>query len=98
MFGGAGADKFVFGNTFGTDKIIGSDRSDVVAFSNVFNSAEYTVAKSGNDLVISYQQSGLSTVSSVTVADWYATGEHVNTFSFNNVNYTVDSNNKFVKK
>lgn len=98
MFGGAGADKFVFGNTFGTDKIVGSDRSDVVAFSNVFNSAEYTVAKSGNDLVISYQQSGLSTVSSVTVADWYATGEHVNTFSFNNVNYTVDSNNKFVKK
>lgn len=56
------------------------------------------MAKSGNDLVISYQQSGLSTVSSVTVADWYATGEHVNIFSFNNVNYTVDSNNKFVKK
>ena len=98
MFGGAGADKFVFGNTFGTDKIVGSDRSDVVAFSNVFNSAEYTVAQSGNDLVISYQQSGLSTVNSVTVTDWYTTGEHVNTFSFNGTNYTVDSNNKFVKK
>ena len=98
MFGGAGADKFVFGNTFGTDKIVGSNNTDVVAFSNVFNSAEYTVAKSGNDLVISYQQSGLSTVNSVTVSDWYTTGDHVNTFSFNNVNYTVDSNNKFVKK
>ena len=102
MFGGKGSDTFVLGNTFGADKIIGGDASDKVKFANAFNAAEYTLALGGKDLVISYQQAGTNAVNTLTIADWATSGDRVNSFQFNDGNYSVVTSNSgvssFVKK
>lgn len=97
MFGGAGKNTFVFDNSFGNDRIVGSNKEDVIKFNNVFNAQEYTIGQEGKDLVISYQQSGLNTTNTVVVSDWYATGDRVNTFEFNNASYKIEGTS-FVKK
>ena len=97
MFGGAGKNTFVFDNSFGNDRIVGSNKEDVIKFNNVFNAQEYTISQEGKDLVISYQQSGLNTTNTVVVSDWYATGDRVNTFEFNNASYKIEGTS-FVKK
>ena len=102
MFGGKGSDTFALGNTFGADKIIGSDASDKVKFANAFNAAEYTLALGGKDLVISYQQAGTNAVNTLTIADWATSGDKVNNFQFSDGSYSVVTSNSgvssFVKK
>ena len=97
LFGGTGANTFVFDNTFGNDCIVGSNKNDVVKFDNVFDSKEYTITQEDNNLVISYQQSGLNSTSSLVISDWFASGDRVNTFEFNNASYKIEGTN-FVKK
>jgi hypothetical protein len=52
--------------------------------------------ESGNDLVIDYQQAGTAAASSLTINNWYTSGNKVNQFAFNDGTYTVN-HNQFVK-
>ena len=95
MFGGKGSNTFVFDNSFGHDTIVGSNSKDVIKFNTEFNAKEYTISADHEDLVISYQQSGLNTSSTLTLSNWYAGG--ADTFSFNNGTYKAEGTS-FVKK
>lgn len=100
MFGGTGNDTFVFGQTFGTDQVVGSNSGDKLQFDASFNAKEFTISQNNDDLVISYQQTGLSTSSSVTLVDYYASGsDHADTFQFGGSegqNYKIEGTS-FVK-
>jgi hypothetical protein len=52
--------------------------------------------ESGNDLVIDYQQAGTAAASSLTINNWYTSGNKVNQFAFADGNYTIN-NQHFVK-
>lgn len=97
MFGGKGSNTFVFDNSFGHDTIVGSNSKDVIKFNTEFNAKEYTISADHEDLVISYQQSGLNTSSTLTLSNWYAGGDHADTFSFNNGTYKAEGTS-FVRK
>lgn len=96
LFGGAGSDNYVFNGAFGYDQLIGSESGDLVSFSKSFSQAEFSIKQSGQDLKISYQQSGLTDVNTLTINNWYAGGNRVNDFSFGGEHYKVE-NNLFVK-
>ncbi len=97
MFGGKGKNTCVFDNTFGNDQIVGSNGQDTVQFNNAFDAAEYTLAANNKDLVISYQQKGLSTANTLTLANWYDGSDHASTFAFSNGSYQVQGSS-FIKK
>ena len=97
MIGGAGKDMFVFGNSFGHDTIAGSDSDDIIRFVNDFNAQEYSISQRNDDLVISFQQTGMSTESSITISDWYASDNHIDTVQFANGSYSI-ANGSFQKK
>lgn len=89
MFGGAGSDTFVFGNTFGDDTIVGATSEDVIEFTNAFNAQEYSISQNNNDLVISYQQTGVSTENSVVLSDWFTSADKLDTVNFSNGSYSI---------
>ncbi len=97
MFGGAGKDAFVFGNTFGNDTIAGGASEDVIQFTNAFNAKEYSISQNNNDLVISYQQTGMDTTNSLTISDWFTSADHIDTVQFSNGSYSI-SENGFTKQ
>ena len=97
MIGGDGKDTFVFGNSFGHDTIAGSSSDDVIRFVNDFNVQEYSISQKNDDLVISFQQTGMSTESSLTISDWYTSENHIDTVQFGNSAYSI-SNGSFQKK
>jgi Ca2+-binding RTX toxin-like protein len=96
LFGGVGNDVFNFNGNFGKDQIVSSKNGDTVKFNNVFNASEYSLQESGNDLVIDYQQAGTAAASSLTINNWYTSGNKVNQFAFADGNYTIN-NQHFVK-
>ncbi len=96
LFGGEGADTFVFDSVFGNDRIVGSDTQDTVRFQFNLEASNYTIAQDKQDLVISYQEAGSTVSSSVlTVNDWYAGAGQMNSFIFQDGAYKVDGK-KFV--
>lgn len=97
MIGGAGKDTFVFGNSFGHDTIAGSSSEDVIRFVNDFNAQEYSISQKHDDLVITYQQTGMTTESSVTISDWYTAADRIDTVQFSNGTYSI-SNGSFQKQ
>lgn len=97
MIGGAGKDTFVFGNSFGHDTIVGSSSEDVIRFVNDFNAQEYSISQKHDDLVITYQQTGMATESSITISDWYTASDRIDTVQFGNGNYSI-SNGSFQKQ
>lgn len=97
LFGDAGADTFLFNNNFGNDTIIGSDSQDKVVFNQLFNGMEFSAKQSGNDLVIGYQQTGLSTVNTLTINNWFTSGDKVNDFAFADGQHYKVQNNSFIK-
>ena len=97
MFGGQGKNTFVFGDSFGKDTVVGSNSQDVLQFNHAFDAKEYTISEDNKDLVISYQQSGLSTTDTVTLSNWYASGDHADTVAFSNGTYQIQGTS-FVKK
>ena len=97
MIGGAGKDTFVFGNSFGHDTIAGSSSEDVIRFVNDFNAQEYSISQKHDDLVITYQQTGMTTESSVTISDWYTSADRIDTVQFGNGSYSI-SNGSFQKQ
>lgn len=97
MIGGAGKDTFVFGNSFGHDTIAGSSSEDVIRFVNDFNAQEYSISQKHDDLVITYQQTGMTTESSVTISDWYTAADRIDTVQFGNGTYSI-SNGSFQKQ
>ena len=97
MIGGAGKDNFVFGNSFGHDTIVGSSSEDVIRFVNDFNAQEYSISQKHDDLVITYQQTGMTTESSITISDWYTASDRIDTVQFSNGTYSI-SNGSFQKQ
>lgn len=97
MIGGAGKDTFVFGNSFGHDTIVGSSSEDVIRFVNDFNAQEYSISQKHDDLVITYQQTGMTTESSITISDWYTASDRIDTVQFGNGTYSI-SNGSFQKQ
>ncbi|SHJ97275.1 hypothetical protein, partial [Propionispora hippei] len=89
MFGGAGKDVFVFNNDFGNDHIVSSNCTDTVKFTNIFNASEYSLKQSGDSLVIDYRQTGATKTNELVLDNWFASGDRVNQFSFNDGMYTV---------
>lgn len=89
MFGGDGADTFVFGNSFGNDIIAGGTSEDIIQFTNAFNAQEYTISQNNNDMVISYQQTGMSTEHTLVLSDWYASGNHIENVEFSNGSFSI---------
>lgn len=90
MFGGAGSDTYVFDNAFGNDRIVGATKDDTIKFNQAFDSMEYLISQKGGDLMISYQQTGLTATHTLTVSDWYTSGDQVNTFSFSDATYKIE--------
>ncbi|MDD3115413.1 MAG: calcium-binding protein, partial [Anaerovibrio sp.] len=88
---------FVFGNTFGNDTIAGGASEDVIQFTNAFNAKEYSISQNNNDLVISYQQTGMDTTNSLTISDWFTSADHIDTVQFSNGSYSI-SENGFTKQ
>lgn len=97
MIGGAGKDTFVLGNSFGHDTIVGSSSEDVIRFVNDFNAQEYSISQKHDDLVITYQQTGMTTESSITISDWYTAADRIDTVQFGNGTYSI-SNGSFQKQ
>jgi Ca2+-binding RTX toxin-like protein len=96
LFGGAGADSFVFNGSFGNDAIIGSDEEDRVYFNTVFDTAEFTIKYSGNNLVIDYQRNGIVNSGELTINNWCSSENRVNQFVFSDATYKIDSTS-FIK-
>ena len=95
LFGNAGKNTYVFDINFGNDQIIGSTNSDIVKFNDFFDMAKYTILKSTDDLVISYQDTVANINNSLTIANW-SYGENLNSFKFNDGDYKIEKNS-FVK-
>lgn len=91
MFGGAGKDTFVFDNTFGNDTIVGGTSEDIIQFANDFNEQEYSISQSNNDLVISYQQTGMNTENTLTISDWFTGTDNIDTVQFGNASYNISA-------
>jgi len=97
LFGGAGVDTFAFNNNFGNDIIASFNSSDKVSFNNVFSAEEFTNKQNGNDLVIGYQQKGLSTVNEITINGWFTTTDKMNDFAFSDGSHYKIVNNTFIQ-
>ena len=95
LFGNAGKNTYVFDINFGNDQIIGSTNSDIVKFNDFFDMAKYTILKSTDDLVISYQDTVANINNSLTIANW-SYGETLHSFKFNDGDYKIEKNS-FVK-
>lgn len=96
IFGGAGTDVFVFNNDFGNDHLVSSNCADTVKFNNIFNASEYSLIQSGDSLVIDYRQTGTTKTNELVLDNWFACGDRVNQFAFNDGMYTV-KDKQFVK-
>ncbi len=89
LFGGAGKDTFVFGSTFGSDQIIGSEGGDAVQFQFDLVQSAYKILQDNKDLVISLTN-GANMTDSLRIADWYNGSEQMNKFTFTNGSYQVN--------
>ena len=96
IFGGAGKDVFVFNNDFGNDHIVSSNCTDTVKFTNIFNASEYSLQQSGDSLVIDYRQTGTTKTNELVLDNWFASGDRVNQFAFNDGMYMI-KDKRFVK-
>lgn len=82
---------------FGNDTVAGGSSEDIIWFANDFNQQEYTIGQKNDDLVIFYQQAGMSPEHTLTVSDWFATADHIETVQFGNASYSI-SNVSFQKQ
>jgi Ca2+-binding RTX toxin-like protein len=96
LFGGAGADSFVFNGSFGKDTIIGSESQDKVCFNTIFDDFAFNIKHNGNDLVIEYQKNSIANSGTLTITNWYVTGDKLNTFAFSDASYKIEDNH-FIK-
>ena len=96
LFGGVGADHFVFGDRFGRDTLVGATNADTVVFSGALNPAEFCLRASGSDLVISYGTAGNG--GELTISGWGAAASKVDDFQLaDGVHYRLQ-NGSFVRK
>ena len=73
----------------GNDIIAGGTSEDIIQFTNAFNAQEYTISQNNNDMVISYQQTGMSTEHTLVLSDWYASGNHIENVEFSNGSFSI---------